>query len=68
MNPVILNYRKRHKKCLYCQHLRWINALGIPGAGYWECKAKDKMINTDLIDMTEIPRWFCRCYEVEQRY
>ena len=66
MNEKVLKYRKRHKKCIYCTHLRYNSrAECCGGCGYFYCKAKDKIIKSILPDMTRVPRWFCQCYEVK---
>ena len=61
----VLNYRKKHKKCKYCKHLK----LEIPRINtvspYYKCVAKDKIIRDFLPDMTNILR-FCSCYTVKK--
>ena len=60
MTDKVYKYRKRHKKCKYCTHLRdtKINC----GCVLW-CEAKSKLIKTYLPDMTNFPRGCCTCYE-----
>ena len=66
MDEKVLNYRKKHPKCKYCKWLKFICTKTIPCNDYYICKAKDKIIRKYFPDMTEIPRWFCECYEVDE--
>lgn len=62
MTDKVLKYRKRHRRCKYCKHLK-VKALN----GYYSfrCIAKDKQIRDEFPDMTNVPRVFCQCYEVD---
>lgn len=56
-------YRKRHRKCDYCIHLEPSHLGGYrKSTAYW-CLAKKKFISLYNVDL---PRLFCRCYEVEE--
>lgn len=60
MDEKVLKYRQKHKRCKYCKYLVYRSPRFSPS--YIECKAKDKLIGVDIV---EIPRWFCSCYEVD---
>lgn len=67
MNEKVYKYRQKHKRCKYCNHLKYDNSgkrIGIPG--FHVCKAKDKIIRDMIPDMRNVPRWICQCYEVEE--
>lgn len=67
MDEKILKYRQIHKKCKYCKYLKYDSSserIGVPG--FYVCKVKDKIIRGGIPDMTNIPRWFCQCYEVQE--
>lgn len=53
----VLEWRKKHRRCKFCKHLRDLmmplNCIGTETL----CKAKDKVV------IANIPRPFCRLYE-----
>ena len=65
MDEKVYQYRKKHKKCKYCKHLKYKGHFGI-GVSYYLCEAKDKIIKDLIPDMRELPRLFCSCYEVDR--
>lgn len=67
MDEKVLNYRKKHPKCKYCKWLKFISVTSfLPMTSFYKCIAKKKTINDCFPDMTNIPRWFCECYEVDE--
>lgn len=58
MDINVYNYREKHKKCKYCKYFRHVEPCVPCCSGYYECKAKEKVIYFD-----SIPR-LCSCYEV----
>lgn len=44
-------YRKRHKRCLWCKHYGYLY-------GYLSCRAKKKHLKFE-----RLPRIFCLCYK-----
>lgn len=66
MNDKVFDYRASHKKCKYCRWLTYVSPPAyLPTSGYYECLAKKKVIGSYLPDFTNMPRLFCKCYEVE---
>ena len=55
---VVLEYRKKHKKCSYCKYLNLV-VLPTGDCSYFECRAKDRIIKFE-----DAPRPFCSCYTV----
>ncbi len=56
----VAEYRKKHPKCKYCEHYRFV----VPpfpevSCDGW-CKAKEKVVNEDL------PRPFCKVFKVKE--
>ncbi len=65
MSDKVLNYRKKHKKCQYCKHLKIvIPKINVPS--YQLCCAKGKIIKDFFLDMTSVRR-ICSCYEVDEK-
>ena len=62
MDDKVYKYRKKHPKCKYCKfHKAYIRGIGIQEFYFQECTAKDK-----YIEFENLPRWFCKCYEVDK--
>lgn len=66
MDEKILKYRQMQKKCKYCKYLKYDSSGERIGVPELVCKAKDKIIRDWIPDMTNVPRWFCQCYEVKE--
>lgn len=65
MDKKVFEYRKKHKKCKYCKHLKYeLPCVNVVPA-YYKCIAKDKVIQNTFPDMTNILR-ICSCYEVDE--
>lgn len=67
MDEKVMKWRSSplHRKCKYCKWLRYVAvATHIPSPDYYKCIAKDKVISDCLPDMTEVPRPFCRLFEL----
>ena len=53
----VRKWRRKHKRCAFCQHVKYLdNPCGI---GAFSCEAKDKLVNI------EIPRPFCGLFELK---
>lgn len=66
MTEKVKKYRQKHHKCKYCINLRYNSRYeNCGGSEYFFCEAKEKIINRYSPDMTNVPRWFCQCYEVK---
>lgn len=62
----IFTYRQKHPKCKYCKYLRLRGSHNICGIDYYLCIAKDKIIQDNMPNMTQVPRLFCSLYEVDE--
>ena len=60
MDEKVYKYRKRHPCCNYCKYLKCEVPLVDCFPFYYDCKAKDKIINFVYI------RRICSCYEVDK--
>ena len=70
MDEKVVKWRSSplHRKCIFCKHLRLIAIpANLPYNDYYKCVAKDKYIDYCLpeIDMTRVPRPFCRLFELD---
>lgn len=66
MDDKVLKYRQKHKRCQYCKHLKYKIIRGSYIDFYYLCEARNNIINAGLMmDMSRVPRWFCKCYEVD---
>lgn len=65
MTDKVIKYRERHKKCVYCKHLKLVFPKIDSVPAYFNCMAKGKIIRDTLPDMTNIRR-ICSCYEVDE--
>ena len=55
----VRKWRRKHKRCAFCQHVKYLdNPCGI---GAFSCEAKDKLVNI------EIPRPFCGLFELKRK-
>lgn len=66
MTEKVLEYRKNHKRCKYCEHLQIVLRRDGQGGSYYHCKAKQVIIKDMFPDMIRFPRLFCQCYEVKE--
>ena len=56
----VQKWRRKHRRCKFCKHIRYMNMpLNCNGADTW-CAAKMKIVNDEL------PRFFCLVYEVKE--
>lgn len=53
-------WRKRHPRCRYCKHVHKIYAPISGEDPFYDCRAKDKLVNGD------IPRIFCGAFEPKE--
>ena len=59
-SPKVIEYRRKHPKCKYCKYIQFAD----PGYELFSyCEAKDKSVIS-----VHLPRPFCKCYEIEDRY
>lgn len=65
MTDKVKKYRERHKKCVYCKHLKLVFPKIDSIPTYFSCMAKRKIIRDELPDMTNIRR-ICSCYEIDE--
>lgn len=63
MTKKVIDYRNKHKKCLYCKYLKYSSFIS--SCGFYKCEAKDKIIKDSMPNMLNVPRWFCSCYELD---
>ena len=54
----VAKWRRKHKRCGFCQYVEYRHNPF--GTSYFKCKAKDKLVNTD------IPRPFCGLFELRK--
>ena len=68
MNEKIKKWRNSrcHRRCQFCLYLRYV--CGPFSGGYYDCKAKSVIISNCkmLIDCTNIPRPFCKCFILKE--
>lgn len=57
----ILEYRKKHKRCQYCKHLRIMPDIPSCFDTIYICKVSNNRV--EFID--RLPR-LCKCYEVKE--
>ena len=67
MDEKVMKWRSSplHRKCIFCKWLTYYCGYVIGVSGYYKCIAKDKIISDCLPDLTEIPRPFCRLFELD---
>lgn len=54
-------WRRKHRKCLFCKHLRVVNPPHYCADCFFRCEAKQKDVNED------IPRPFCKLFELKEK-
>ena len=55
----VAEWKKKHRKCLYCKHCEYIKSIYEYDTtlGNYMCKAKERFV------MTSLPRPFCKLFE-----
>lgn len=68
MSEKVMKWRSSplHRKCIFCEYLKYLTIHCDPSVSYCKCEAKDKSICDGLPDMTRIPRPFCRLFTLKQ--
>jgi hypothetical protein len=56
----VAEWRKKHRRCEFCKHLRILYAPPLCEGDIFECKAKAKMVFATL------PRPFCRVFQLKE--
>ena len=55
-----------HRRCKFCKYLKFMAVPAhMPGVDYYKCIAKDKIIGSAMLDMTNVRRPFCKLFEVK---
>lgn len=56
----VSEWRRKHKRCAWCKHLKMHTINNVTKLSYYTCKAKKKEVNPNL------SRPFCRLFELEE--